>query len=47
MPFGPFKKKDNNKTKQMPDHVGLVQKLRDRRNKTNEAINFMRGYNNK
>ena len=35
------------KPTQMPNHVGLLQKLRDRKKKTNEAINFMRGYNNK
>ncbi len=48
MPFGPFKKKDDKKkTKQMPDHTGLYHKLRSRTNRTNEAINFMRGYNTK
>ena len=35
------------KPTQMPNHVGLLQKLRNRKKKTNEAINFMRGYNNK
>ena len=30
--------------KQMPSHVGLFQKLKARTQKTNEAIEFMRGY---
>ena len=49
MPFGPFKKNNDKKKnpRQMPSHVGLAQKLRNRRNKTNEAIQFMRGYSGK
>ena len=38
---------EKKKPTQMPNHVGHLQKLRDRKKKTNEAINFMRGYNNK
>ena len=38
-------KKQQPKKGQMPSHVGLFQKLRDRRNKTNSAIkSFREGY---
>ena len=39
-----MKKQPKKKTpKQQPSHVGLADKLRQRRNKTNEAIAKMRG----
>jgi hypothetical protein len=34
-------------TKQMPSHAGLFQKLKSRTQKTNQAIEFMRGYKGK
>ena len=48
--YGTQKGRPHKKTKpknQMPDHTYLVDKLRQRRNKTNEAIQFMRGYRGK
>ncbi len=40
----PDKKK---KPTQMPNHVGLYHKIKNRTKQTNEAINFLRGYNSK
>jgi len=37
------KPKKENKPKQMPSHVGLFQKLKQRTQKTNQPIEFMRG----
>jgi|TARA_Y100000033_G_scaffold25454_1_gene24050 hypothetical protein len=41
------KPKKENKPKQMPSHVGLFHKLKQRTQKTNQAIEFMRGYKGK
>ncbi len=41
------KPKKQPKPKQMPSHVGLFNKLKQRTQKTNQAIEFMRGYNGK
>ena len=41
------KPKKEDKPKQMPSHVGLFHKLKQRTQKTNQAIEFMRGYKGK
>jgi hypothetical protein len=41
------KPKKENKPKQIPSHVGLFEKLKQRTQKTNQAIEFMRGYKGK
>ena len=41
------KPKKKPQQKQMPSHVGLFNKLKQRTQKTNQAIEFMRGYNGK
>jgi len=48
MPYKNTPKKNTSPKNQMPSHVGLFQKLRNRRNKTNEAIrSFRQGYSSR